>query len=162
MYIKKLESWTSLEWNKFFTQFPLLLEEEKEEVKYILKQDKRYIESSFEKLWDMGVINGIGAFWFPVSLRATITWICPYFRWEWHDLMWAIWGTEEERKKSDVGMLKYSFISISSDIIISIESGNIIKILHKCLFSNIIRTTITVIFYILVRIFGRFGSFRYY
>jgi hypothetical protein len=106
-------------------------------------------------------LNGIWPFWFPMNIRAFITWICPYFRYEWHDLMGAIWGSEYDRKTSDLGMVKYSFISILNDIIIAIDSRCSLRIFYKCLISLTIRSTIVIVFYILVRIFGRFWSFRY-
>lgn len=167
MYLKKyIWNWNNHDWDSFFSQFPhLFLYDDyhliETEIKIILRGNKEEIEANFDYLEELWILNGIWPFWFPMNVRALITWICPYFRYEWHDLMWAIWGTEYDRKTSDLGMIKYSFMSILSDIIIAIDSRNTLKILYKCFFSLVIRSSIVTMFYILVRIFGRFWSFRY-
>lgn len=151
--------WTNHDWQKFFSNFPLLLEDEREHVKKILRGTKEEIESSFDTLYELGIINGLWPFWFPWPVRVFLRWAFPYFRWEWHDLMYLIGGTPEDRKKSDLWMLKYTIGSIMIDITEAIQSRRSILIVYKCTLSLYFRTMIAVIFYIKVRAFG-FLSFR--
>lgn len=165
MYLKKyIWNWNNHDWDAFFSQFPsLVLTEEivKEDIKIILRGEKEMIEANFDYLEELWILNGIWPFWFPMNIRAFITWICPYFRYEWHDLWYSVANNSEERKDFDLWMVKYSFMSILNDIVIAIDSRNTFKIIYKCFFSLVIRSSIVTMFYILVRIFGRFGSYRY-
>lgn len=163
MYLaKRIGYWKEKEWEDFFSQFPAVMyfneiTNEKEIVKKILtSKTKQEIEANFEKLKKIGIINGIGPSWFPHPVRSIITWLFPYFRYEWHDLDGAIGGTEEDRKRGDQKMLEYSQKSIVEDMAEAIKKGNPIWILYKCIFSNITRNIIAVTFYFLVRIFGKY------
>lgn len=163
MYIKKIEKWCDKEWGKFFSYFPLLSSEERLEVKQILTlPEKSWIEANFERLEELWILNGIWPFWFPNKLREFITWLFPYFRYEHHDLAGCIWGTEADRKESDKGMLKYTTLSIQEKTIERIATWNSLLIWYNLFISVPFKYFVAFVFYILVRIFGRFGSFNYH
>lgn len=155
MYLQEyIGTWTSLEWNKFFTYWKHLTDEDKQKIKVILKWDKQAIEESFHILKDMWLLNGIWPSWFPPIIRIVLTWLFPYFRWEWHDLMYSIWGTAKDRHKSDLWALKYTLISITNDVEKAIDEGKTLKLIYKSSLSLVIRAFISLTFYLLLRLFG--------
>ena len=60
MYISKLETYTNKDWKLFFKQFPALSHVEKKEVVQILTlPTKEAIEASFDRLFELKIINGL-------------------------------------------------------------------------------------------------------
>jgi len=74
---------------------------------------KQNIESEFKFLKDIGIINGIWAAWMSKFSRSVITAMCPEVRYEFHDLEYLIGWTVEDRNRADIGLFKYSMISIA-------------------------------------------------
>ena len=161
MYIKQLQSWTHKDWQQFIQDKHI---ENAEEVMQILTGDKNLIESNFNTLTKAWIINGIWPWYFPASFRYIITLLFPEVRYEFHDIMYAIWWTEIDRLEADNWLLKYSLKWLYKTIenIDKNISNNFIKILALAIYflSLIISVPTIIICYVIVRAFGRF-SFRY-
>ena len=160
MYITQLEDWNSTDWVFFFAEFHLS-EEEELEVKQILTLPlKSGIEWHFERLYELEVINWIWPWFLMKGTRRAISWLFRWVRYEWHDIMYAVWWIEYDRLKADYWLFKYSLLSIS-DFIRDWE-GKISPILMLFIYiASVFQFVIALFCYIMVVIFGRFWSFRY-
>lgn len=162
MYLKILESWDGEDWSKFFLALPELSKEQRVEVMEILSKEKKEdIELYFPRLKQLWIINWIWPYWFTNSFRNYITWLFSFFRYEWHDLFSAIGWTEEDRKETDKGMLKYTTFSIQEKTAERIDEGNGFIIWYNLFICVPFKYLVAFSFYGLVRVFGRFWSFRY-
>lgn len=108
MYIKRLETWTSLEWESYFKQYNIIDDNIKLKIKQILCWNKEYIEDNFEFLQEVWIINWIWPWYIGSFFRNLLTKSFKYVRYEWHDIEYWIFGTEKDRKRSDDWLLKYS------------------------------------------------------
>lgn len=149
MYIKQIESWNDYQWNSFFFSLPFWMRNAREdEIKIMLSSNtKEEIEAQFPRLKTILLINGVWPWYFSQMMRDMITWLFPYIRFEWHDIMFAIGWTYKDFCNANWWLLKYSFYSLFkwwiNDVIMSPLS-----------------ITIIILFYILVMTFGIF-SFRW-
>lgn len=117
MYISKIEKWDWEDWQQFFAQYKNLTKDNRIEIMDILtRSDKKEIEYSFPRLIDLWLINWIWPWWFISSIRKFISWLFNWVRYEWHDIMYAIWWNEQDRHNADYWLFKYSVMSIEQII----------------------------------------------
>ncbi len=166
MYIKKLQNWTQKDWDLFFKQYPKICKDSQKEIKNILTLEKKEdIEKHFFILEAHGIINGIGPWWLGRFFRRINTFLFKWVRYEWHDIMYAIWGAEEDRKKADYGLWKYSLECVYNSFleIWKLQIGNIELIILSIIYILFVpfRVLIAGFCYIMVRIFGKYGAFRF-
>lgn len=168
MYIKKIENWSHEDWRIFFQQFWWINNLEKEAIKKILTRDtKQEIEKDFKILKRYWVVNGIWPGYLWKAMRNIITYLFKGVKSDWHDINYAIWGNFWDRLRADWGLLKYSIISIFQiyRTIYFFEINPISKLLILLIFSIIsvpIQVLIAVFCFIMVFLFGWFGSFYYH
>ena len=160
MYIEKLISWTSLDWNEFFSQFELS-ENEKMDVKIILTlPNKEEIESHFPRLEMLGIINWIWPWFLMKGTRKFISWLFQWVKYQWHDIMYAIWWIEMERLEVDYWLLKYSYLSVV--LFLAQSRARLSPMFMIVIYMvSIMQLSVALFCFIMVITFGRFGSFRY-
>lgn len=116
MYINRLQDWTKKDWREFTLWLELWESESLKMIQTLTLPKKEWIEANFDTLKALGVINWI----WPSYLRSsTIYLISKFFkgvRYEWHDIEYGIGWSEEDRKKADKGLLKYSKKTIKDNI----------------------------------------------
>lgn len=110
MYIKQLIKWSDDDWELFYHSLKIeLLQIDKMTIRFILSnKSKLYIENHFHILSRYWIINWIWPWYFPNYARKMLTYLFKYVRYEWHDIMSSIWGTEKDRKKADLWLFYYS------------------------------------------------------
>ncbi len=166
MYIKKLKNWRNEDWELFFKQYPNLEPHQKREVKQILcMKNKDIIEEHFWVLEFYGIINWIGPGWLSRFFRKIITFLFRWVKYEWHDIGYAIWWNEQDRKNTDKGLWKYSFEWVEKSFwkIWEMKLWNLELIIFSVLYVFFVplRLVIAGFCYFMVRIFWRYGAFRY-
>lgn len=161
MYLDILYTWTWKDWEDFFSQFPSLTKHQKWQVKQILTLNtKSWVESHFDYLEKIGILNWIWPWYFMKTFRKFISYMFRWVKYEWHDIMYAIGWKERDRLDADYGLLKYSVISIREFIIKSRMTFNPISMILVYL-ASVLQFTTAFFCYIMVVLFGRFWSFRY-
>ena len=161
MYIKNIENWNENDWWYFFMQFTYLNKEKQKEVKQILTlPDKSAIEQHFDKLEEYWIINWIWPWYFIKIMRNIISWLFKGVRYEWHDIMYSIWGNEKDRLKADYWLLKYSIQTIKIWIA---KAKLIFNPISMWLYyiASFIQLLLAYFCYFMVVLFWRFWSFRY-
>lgn len=137
MYLP-LENWGHREWNKLYDRYDLT-HLEKREVRQILtmptKEGVKLWKDRLIKLW---LVNWLWPWWFPAGVRTFFTEAFPYLDFFYHDIAYLIAINKEDRKKADIGWLKYAKIEIGS------------KYSPKLL--------VAYIWYCLLRVGGRFST----
>lgn len=157
MYIEQLSAYTEKDWELFFNQFPSLTREQQEEVKTILTlETKEGVENYFPYLHEIGILNWIGPWYLMRWTRKLISAMFKWVRYEWHDIMYAVGGTERDRLDADYWLLKYSKKTIK-------ENTWQWWILAKpfILMASVMQYLSAYFCYIMVVLFGRWWSFRY-
>ena len=167
MYYNQLEKWTSLEWGELLKDVPSLNEEQKERLKFILKSEaKAELMLHFPELKTMGVWNWICPNWAWKFFRGIISLLFKWVRYEFHDIGYLIWGTKEDRKKADLGLVYYSIKTIR-DQYLKIKGIDMVlfsQIAFRGMFFILCFFQISVILfcYLMVRSLWWYKSFRYY
>ena len=161
MYIKQIREWGGANWEEFFSQFPLLKKEERGEVRQILTlPTKEGIEASFKRLSSLWIINWIWPWYLMRNMRKFISWAFRGVRYEWHDVMYAIWWTETDRLNADYWLFKYSY---QSTMILVIKWRMRVNPFLWLFLYPLALTQIVLAFlcFMAVVLFWRFWSFRY-
>lgn len=110
MYITTLENFTDQDWKNLLKDFRA---RDRIKIKQILTlPTKEAIVSNFDYLWEVGIINGIGANYMGKICIAIITFFFPGVRFEFHDIAYFIGGSKKDRENADFGLFKYSVLSI--------------------------------------------------
>ena len=160
MYIERLNSWGKSDWRDFFSQYHLNPKDEKRVRKILSSLRKEEIESNFWNLIELWILNGIWPWYLMKWTRKFISWLFRWVKYEWHDIMYAIWWNERDRLDADYWLLKYSYLSVRIFIIKSRMALN--PLLFLLLYPiALIQILLALFCYIMVMCFGRFWSFRY-
>lgn len=161
MYLDKLYTWTWKDWEDFFSQFPGLTKRQRVQVKQILiLNTKKWIESRFDYLEKIGILNWIWPWYMMKIFRKLVSYMFRWVKYEWHDIMYAIWWKERDRLDADYWLLKYSVISIREFIIKSRMTFSPLSMILVYLASSL-QFIMAFFCYIMVVLFWRFWSFRY-
>lgn len=130
MYIKKLELWGDWEWWEYFSYYNFN-HVDRDKVRIILTlETKQEIEKHFHYLTEVGILNGIWPSYLSNVARKIISYLFAGVRYEWHDINCWIWWDSEDFHRTNYGLLKYSFITVSKNIesIMNLEINRILKL----------------------------------
>lgn len=159
MYIEKLKTWTNNDWWELFDIYGIWVEKWKEVRALLTSPSKEEIESNWRLLEGINMVNWV----WPSSLmsitRKIISFLFRGVKYRWHDVSYALGGTERDRWKADWGLLKYSTLSIIYWLLVAYASNSPI-VLPLFLLAAIIQFAIALFCYLAVAIFGVF-AFRY-
>lgn len=156
MYIKKLESWDDEKWSKYFKNFSIE-EHDQPFIRQILTMSKEGIESNFEHLKVYWIINWIWPSYFPAFLINFITWLLPFVKFEWHDIM--VWLAENELEiiNADIGIKKYSQISVAETSLVRLVKMKPLLSIYDTLLASPIKWLIVYFLYVLVRAWSKYS-----
>jgi len=157
MYIKKMENITYNDFIDICWKNWIYNSDYINQAYNILKQNKTFIEANFDTLKSIWIINWIGPAYLSKKIIRFITKIFDWVKYEWHDIFYFLWWTENDRIKADIWLLKYSLISLNNkiDYLNNIKLNILIKIFF-IIFKLIIRLYYNLIIYFsffMVRIF---------
>ena len=112
MYIKKLKHWDESDWQCMFDNWDIEFTNRSEIKQILTLPSKISIENNFNRLKELWVINWIWANWMWKLCIKIITFLFPWVRYEWHDINYLLWGTDDDKIKCDYWLFKYSLLTI--------------------------------------------------
>lgn len=143
-YIKRLNNYTDKELNLMFYKNKIIDNNIKYKILELLKWNKIDIDNNFSELKTLNVINWIGSSKLWYTLIRLLSYLLAWVKYEWHDIMYFVWGTFIDKINADFWLLKHTIYSAFWIFkkIFYLELSPIVKIMFYMV------SIISVIFYI--------------